>query len=169
MKQDPEIEAILTDALSMKLFNKNVNPSPSKSWFMMATDQEIGDWQLGDKELEKLLMSRLLVKRSVELYTREQMEEDEGIRHSIPPLQEDLTDLREIPIHRFTLATVRKSAGKYLTKCIFHDDTKPSCVLYDTQGYYCFSCGASGNSIDWAMQEFGFTFKQAAEFLSKYV
>lgn len=37
-------------------------------------------------------------------------------------------------------------AGKVL--CPFHDDSHPSCHLYD-DGFKCFSCGVAGDIVDW--------------------
>lgn len=48
-------------------------------------------------------------------------------------------------------------------KCCFHDDRKPSVKVYPrNRGFCCFSCGVSGSVIDWTMQYFGLSFKDAA-------
>lgn len=156
---------IYLDALSLKLFGKNYNPHPSKAWFKMATEDETAEWQNGDREMEDLLMSRVKVQKKVDNFTLEMAEEDEGIRHRVPPLEENYDRLRLLDITNITLQQVKHRK----TKCIFHNDSNPSCVLYpDGKGFYCFSCTKSGNAIDWTMEEFSLTFPQALEFLKNY-
>lgn len=60
-----------------------------------------------------------------------------------------------------------KPSGKAMvTKCPFHDDTKPSFALYkETSSFYCFSCGATGSAYDLAMKLLGMDFRSAAEFI----
>ena len=49
---------------------------------------------------------------------------------------------------------VLKRKGKeFVGICPFHDDTKPSMTVSpNKQMYYCFSCGAGGNSIKFLME-----------------
>lgn len=161
-------QALEVDILSLSLFGKNVNPNPSRAWMDTASEEEIVIWQNGGRPKEQVLEERLRVRRQVELYSLEQAEEDAGIRHYVPPLDADYTHAREVPIHIFTLQKMRKMGRHTFGSCVFHEDKHPSCTLYETQGYYCWVCGAHGNSIDWAMQEFGMTFGQAVEFLERY-
>jgi CHC2 zinc finger len=169
MKKNQELERIFNDALSLKLFGKNVNPDLSMAWVQAATEQEIAEWQHGDSYHERLLLERIFVQKQVKLYTEELMEEDMGIRHAVPLLEDvDYDRIREISIKDFTLQKVKRQGKNALTTCVFHLDKDPSCVLYEHKGYYCFSCGASGNAIDWTMREFGMSFPQAVDFLSHY-
>lgn len=47
-------------------------------------------------------------------------------------------------------------------KCIWHSDHKPSMKVYDgNRGCHCFSCGEGGSVIDFTMQYFGLSFKDA--------
>jgi DNA polymerase I-like protein with 3'-5' exonuclease and polymerase domains len=48
--------------------------------------------------------------------------------------------------------------------CPFHDDTHPSCHIYDDH-YHCFSCGAHGSTIDWLMAVEGLSFRAAQDAL----
>jgi hypothetical protein len=163
-----EQDRIIADALSLKLFDRNVNPNPSKAWLHTASEEELATWQHGDAETEALLRSRLKVAKAVKNYSQEMMEEDSGLRHYVPALETDLEPLRNVNIADFTLQPVKRRAKRSLTLCPFHDDRHPSCVLYERKGFYCFSCGKGGNAIDWAMAEFGFTMPQAVDFLQKY-
>jgi DNA polymerase len=45
--------------------------------------------------------------------------------------------------------------------CPFHDDAKPSCVIYSDH-YYCFGCGAHGSRLDWLTRVEGMTLAEAA-------
>ena len=48
---------------------------------------------------------------------------------------------------------VLKKRQEFVGICPFHDDTKPSMTVSPTkQFYYCFSCGAGGNSIKFLME-----------------
>jgi hypothetical protein len=44
----------------------------------------------------------------------------------------------------------RTTRGKHTIKCPFHNDKNPSCSVNDTV-YYCFSCGAGGDTIKFVM------------------
>ena len=160
------------DILSLCLFGKNYNLRPSKHWYALATEEELADWQTGDPVMAKLLQSRLHIQRKVEDYGIEQAEEEEGTRHYIPEnifaYELDAKQLDQTPIENFTMQHIRRSGSKKVTTCIFHDDSKPSCVLYQEKGFYCFSCGEGGGAIKWAMREFSMDFLQALEFLNKY-
>lgn len=160
---------LLSDALALKLFGQNVNPLPSPVWFFIATEEEIAEWQHADPQLSAILAERIRIRKSVNSYTLEEAEELEGVRHYVPPLEEDYESLRQIPIDRFTLQPVIGSGTSKRTRCVFHDDRNPSCYLYSQNGFYCFACGAGGNAVDWAMQEFGRSFSQAIELLKAYL
>ena len=68
--------------------------------------------------------------------------------HSIHPrtIQED-KDKADI-VDVISEHIVLKKKGRNLLGFICHDDTKPSMTVSpNKQFYYCFSCGAGGNSI----------------------
>jgi hypothetical protein len=52
-------------------------------------------------------------------------------------------------------------------RCPFHDDTHPSCHIYDDH-YHCFSCGAHGSAIDWLMAVEGLSFHAAQDALAGF-
>ena len=48
---------------------------------------------------------------------------------------------------------LKKKGKEFVCICPFHDDSKPSMsVIPGKQFYYCFSCGAGGNSIKFLME-----------------
>ena len=48
---------------------------------------------------------------------------------------------------------LKKKGKEFVGICPFHDDTKPSMTVSPSkQFYYCFSCGAGGNSIKFLME-----------------
>ena len=56
----------------------------------------------------------------------------------------------------------------YVCNCPFHSEKSPSCTIFpDTQGFYCFGCGAGGDVITWVRRmenlEFTDAVKQLAE------
>lgn len=164
-----EIEKIYRDALSYKLFGRNVNRSPSSLWFKyIATEEDIVNWQVESEALNEILNDRIRTRKAVRNFTEGELHQLDGTTHYVPPLEADLGLLRTIDITEFSLSNFKRNGKSYLTTCIFHDDKHPSCHIYPKQGFYCFSCGKSGTAIDWAMQEMGFNFKQAIEFLERY-
>lgn len=50
--------------------------------------------------------------------------------------------------------------GRFL--CPFHDDHDPSMATYDDGRFYCFTCGAKGDSIDLASRLMGISARDAA-------
>jgi len=62
-------------------------------------------------------------------------------------------------------AEVKRVGSEYVTICPWHNDTKPSLTIFEgkegLERCYCFACGASGNVIDYYMQQTGEDFKTA--------
>ena len=74
--------------------------------------------------------------------------------HSIHPrtIQEvkEKADIVEVISEHIVL---KKKGKEFVGICPFHDDTKPSMTVSPSkQFYYCFSCGAGGNSIKFLME-----------------
>lgn len=65
---------------------------------------------------------------------------------------------REYPIDNL----VEVKRGKAL--CIFHDDNHPSMSIKDNR-FYCFSCGAKGDTIELVMKRDSLTFPEAVKVL----
>jgi hypothetical protein len=58
--------------------------------------------------------------------------------------------------------TLRRSGSNFLTHCPFHEEKTPSCVIYcETNRYYCFGCNAKGNSIDYLINRYKVSFREA--------
>lgn len=164
-----EFEKIYRDALSYKLFGRNVNSFPSRMWFkFIATEEDIANWQTEKPEFNDIINDRVRTEKSVQMFTRDELKQLDGTMHFVPSLDQDIAALREIDITEFSLSNFKKTGNSYLTTCIFHDDKHPSCHVYPHKGFYCFSCGKSGTAIDWVMQEMGFSFRQAIDFLERY-
>lgn len=65
---------------------------------------------------------------------------------------------------------LRKTGKNHSARCPFHDEKTPSfSVNPDKQFYYCFGCGAGGNSIGFVMDYDHVDFPQAVETLSALV
>ncbi len=62
-----------------------------------------------------------------------------------------------------------KRAGRtYKGLCPFHKERTPSFVVFpDTQSYYCFGCGESGDAITFVMKHQGLSFKEALQSLAR--
>ena len=64
--------------------------------------------------------------------------------------------------------SLTKRGKNYFGVCPFHDDTNPSMsVSRDKQIYKCFSCGASGNVINFVMDYENVDFREALSILAK--
>jgi DNA primase len=62
---------------------------------------------------------------------------------------------------------LKQKGREYVCVCPFHDDHKPSMyVVPAKQIYHCFSCGAGGNALDFAINYFKMDFREALKFLA---
>ena len=76
----------------------------------------------------------------------------------------DRLDIVEVIDRRVSL---KKSGQNYTARCPFHDEKTPSfSVNQQKQFYYCFGCGAGGNSIGFVMDYERLDFPQAIESLA---
>jgi DNA primase catalytic core len=71
---------------------------------------------------------------------------------------------------RLGMMLKKTGANQAKTLCPFHDDKTPSLLIdsnrdHGRQHYYCFACGAHGDSIDLVKQQLGFGFKEAVDWL----
>ena len=58
------------------------------------------------------------------------------------------------------------SGQNYRAKCPFHEDRKPSFVVYpETQSFYCFGCGERGDVLNFLMRQGRLTFPEALRVL----
>jgi len=63
--------------------------------------------------------------------------------------------------------TPKKRGKHYLMNCCFHEEKNPSCILdIDRQRFYCFGCGATGDSITFIQKLHGLTFREALQYLN---
>jgi DNA primase len=75
------------------------------------------------------------------------------------------TDIVEVIDSRVKL---KKTGKNYSACCPFHDEKTPSfSVSPDKQFFYCFGCGASGNSIGFIMDYERISFPEAIDSLAK--
>ena len=64
--------------------------------------------------------------------------------------------------------SLKKTGGRYLGLCPFHDEKTPSFTVFDDR-YFCFGCKASGDIIDFVRKTSGSNFLDAVHFLgAKY-
>ena len=72
--------------------------------------------------------------------------------------------------NRLGMALKKTSANQFVSLCPFHDDKNPSLLIDCSreggrQHFYCFSCGAKGDSIDLVKQKLNVGFKEAVDWL----
>ncbi len=64
--------------------------------------------------------------------------------------------------------TLTKKGSSYTGLCPFHNEKTPSfSVSEDKQLYYCFGCGAGGNTVTFLMQKENMTFPEAIKYLAE--
>ncbi len=64
---------------------------------------------------------------------------------------------------------LRNAGGKFVGRCPFHDDDRPSFTIYpETNTYNCFGCGAHGDLIAFVMHKESKTFHEALDFLERF-
>ncbi len=64
--------------------------------------------------------------------------------------------------------TLTRKGSSYTGLCPFHNEKTPSfSVSEDKQLYYCFGCGAGGNTITFLMQKENMTFPEAIKYLAE--
>jgi hypothetical protein len=57
---------------------------------------------------------------------------------------------------------VRRTGGRWVTRCPFHDDQRPSLTLSPVKGlWYCHPCGVGGDGIAYVMKRKGIDFADA--------
>lgn len=92
------------------------------------------------------------------------MSTDTTKKHDIKKAKEE-SDIFEVAAC-FTKVDVGSGRGKCL--CPFHPDRSPSLVLYPSNTYHCFACGANGDVIDLVMQFNSCSFLEALKFIHEY-
>lgn len=62
---------------------------------------------------------------------------------------------------------LKRSGSRWVCCCPIHAERTPSCFVNDeTNTFYCFGCGASGDAISYVMQAKGLPFSEAIEYLA---
>ena len=62
---------------------------------------------------------------------------------------------------------LRQAGSRLVGRCPFHEDRRPSMVVYPgNRSYFCFSCGAGGDVIDFLGRFHRIGFKEAAALLA---
>ena len=78
----------------------------------------------------------------------------------------DIEKAKSVPIEHIIDIPLKRQGKLLVSHCPFHEDHHPSFVVYpDTNRYYCFGCGQSGSVIDYVMQRYNLTFKEAVSWL----
>ncbi len=79
--------------------------------------------------------------------------------------QDEVEKARQVPLVDFLRSRGIIKQNEYMIKCPFHNDRVPS---LDTRKnfYYCYGCGAKGDTIDFVMKYENVSFKQAIQILN---
>ena len=64
------------------------------------------------------------------------------------------------------IGQLRRNGNNFIAKCPFHDERTPSFYIYsESNRFYCFGCGASGDVIAFVEKSMGVDFKAAIYYL----
>ena len=62
--------------------------------------------------------------------------------------------------------TLKTKGQKWWGLCPFHNDNKPSLCVWQSSGYYCFVCGAGGDSISFVARYHGLSQLDAVKWIA---
>lgn len=78
----------------------------------------------------------------------------------------DIENARNVPLERL-IGEYKLKSGRLFTKCPFHEENTPSFVVFKTNKYHCFGCGANGSVIDYVMKTQKLNFIETIKYLNK--
>jgi len=100
----------------------------------------------------------------------EQERKPEPIRIRANDTKLDIEKAKSVPIEDIIDIPLKRQGKILVGHCPFHEDKHPSFVVYpDSNRYHCFGCGQSGSVIDYVMQRYNLTFKEAVRWLCQKV
>lgn len=71
-----------------------------------------------------------------------------------------------VPIETIISQPLRKSGRALVGLCPFHQEKTPSFFIYpESHSFYCYGCGQGGNSINFVRLLYGYSFKEAVQYL----
>ena len=73
---------------------------------------------------------------------------------------DQITPLMIDQARRYPLDVLVDARGQEIVLCRFHEDKNPSMDIRNNF-FYCYACGAKGDTIDFLMREGGLSFKEA--------
>lgn len=135
-----------------------IGKNKKDEWFVdeVAKVFFLQDIQDCEKRMAKLKMFVAVSENKPSSYANFQEKVELAKNYSIESLVE-----QELPL--------RRVGNKYITNCIFHNETTPSLFIYPkTNSFYCFGCQKSGNSITLAMEIHKLSFKETVKLLNSY-
>jgi DNA primase len=84
----------------------------------------------------------------------------------------EIDDLKSrIPIEKLVASYVElhTSGGRFLARCPFHVDRRPSFVVFpETRSFYCFGCREHGDALNFLMKVENLSFGEAVKALRRY-
>jgi hypothetical protein len=116
----------------------------------------LGGWLIEQKQREHTQLIHRIHRYEIYLDGRDVSKDWEAAK----------TRARQYPIADLITGKMRKSAGRFMGACPFHEDSTPSFVIYPNNTFHCFGCGANGDSIDFVMKRDNIDFKSAVKVLA---
>lgn len=69
--------------------------------------------------------------------------------------------------HYLPNVSLRRQGSRWVARCPFHDDRRPSFVIFPDSGWKCFGCGEWGDQITLVAKTFGIRPLQAAHLIAR--
>lgn len=121
------------------------------------------------KEIGLHNFAKVYVKKASDaLDRRDRLKSAKKYKNNITP--EMVAEAKLVPIESLGLLDkIGQEAGDRLRAlCPFHDDTKPSLVIYkETNSYHCFVCTNGGDNIKLVQEKLKLSFIDAVKYLLK--
>jgi len=75
----------------------------------------------------------------------------------------------QVPIYLFYDGKKLKTGKGFFVSCPFHNEKTPSCELREKGGFKCYGCDEWGDTITFVRKRDGYSFREAIDFLERYI
>lgn len=162
---DPFVELDPTPAF-IKSVLKDLKSQASA---LLVAQRNIPEW--GDFVREELQIAHKKTCKRIELLDFRLRTYERTGRWDTPQTQpgrireQDIAQAKSIPIADLYGGKLRRSGKRWFGKCPFHSEKSGSFVIYPTNDFHCFGCGANGDSIAFVMKQRNLDFINAIKFM----
>ncbi|MFA4998608.1 MAG: CHC2 zinc finger domain-containing protein [Candidatus Paceibacterota bacterium] len=151
-----KIKTMTTSIIKRELQIIKEKSALENQWFWEEVVKVFDGWELIKLEEEIARIQRLFLTPK-ELEASGRIPEEKIKQAASAPI-EMIADQNGIKL--------RKSGRSLVGLCPFHEDRRPSfCIYPDTNSFYCYGCQKGGDAIKFVELLYGYSFREAVEFL----